>query len=220
MRNVLICGVGPNLGKSLVSAFYGEGCNVYYLARDAANLISIKNYVLSSQNGKTGELYPISGDLSSDNVSLLINAIIDTGVKFDVVLFNASVSREGKPSELKISDIKEDLDSTLFGLMRVAGAVIPNGLSDSGVFLVVGSTASIKPSIKFSSLGVQKSAIRSLTLSYAKEFSSSSFDIIHYLVDSVISKDKGVNPQVVAMEIVNLCLDSGNKDIEYVKRAN
>lgn len=220
-RKVLICGAGGNLGKALAKGFYFAGDDVYLIARDISNLESIIDSVKDSALntlgiGNVGSLSPIASDLGSDNVIVDIKTLLNDNGKFDIVIFNLSVNNECKPSAITTESLNAELNSTLFGLLRVANTVLPSYISDGGSFIVIGSTSSYKASVRYPKLSVQKHAIRSLALSLAKEYTTYPFKVLHYIIDGAISPNGNLSPDYVANNIIKLTYRHDFSDIELV----
>ena len=200
---ILITGSNRGIGKTIVEAVLAAGAKKVYAT--ARNIASVQP--LADQYGD--KIVPLALDVSkSDSVQIAADAAGDV----DIVINNAGILRLASPLDPHAIDtFKEELETNVYGLLRIAQAFAPilkaNG---GGVLAQLNSVASLKNFSDFATYSASKAASYSLTQGLREKLAEQNTQVVSVhpgpiktdMADEAGFGDVGDPPSVVANEIV------------------
>ncbi|HJP65675.1 MAG TPA: SDR family NAD(P)-dependent oxidoreductase, partial [Actinomycetota bacterium] len=111
----LVTGASSGIGRATALALVDAGFAVVGTSRNAANAEPLPGVTFFDL------------DVASDeSVSTLVETVIDRFGRIDVLVNNAGVGAVGAGEESSIDQAREVFDINVFGLMRMANAVLPD----------------------------------------------------------------------------------------------
>lgn len=167
--NVIITGSNRGIGKAIVEAFAGAGCNIWACARKATpeyeawlDKTALKNSVW---------IKPVYFELTdTEALNEGIQTIIDEGLPIDVLVNNAGISTVGLLSMSKVDDIEKLFDVNYFAMLRIIQKVSKKmSRQRKGVIINMGSIAGLEPQPGKIAYGSSKAAVMMMTKCLAKE---------------------------------------------------
>lgn len=164
---IAVVGAGPGVGLAVAKRFSREGFVVALIARRPD---AIADYVVEIQR-TGGEAHGFPAD-AADEASLQ-RAFAEIKERLgapSVLVYNAAVLKQGRPSELSIPDFVHDFRVNVAGALVAAQAVIPDmRAKKSGTILFTGGGLALTPYAPVASLAVGKAALRNLAHSLGAE---------------------------------------------------
>jgi NADP-dependent 3-hydroxy acid dehydrogenase YdfG len=113
---VLVTGASSGIGRATAQYLAGQGFYVYATARRIDRLQALR----------AANLEPIAMDVTSDDdVRHVIQHILFSRGRIDVLVNNAGYALYGAGEEVSIEDAASQMDVNVLGLMRVTRAVLP-----------------------------------------------------------------------------------------------
>ena len=152
----VITGGSSGIGKACAEKFSQNGWKVYELSRSGADFDGVKH---------------ITADVSKfETVENAIGQIYNEAGKIDLLINNAGFGISGAAEYTKTEDAEKQFKVNFFGTFNGMKAVVPYmRKAGGGKIINVSSVAAIMP-IPFQSFySASKSAINSLTMSFANE---------------------------------------------------
>ena len=166
MKNIIITGASKGIGYATALHFAKEGHRVYALARSSEKLNKLKKETYS------GEIIPISIDLTSQKeVEAFLNNISDD-IKIDVLVNNAGVLVNKPFMESEMEDWMLQLEVNLLTPVRLIKA-LKSRLSTNSHIVNISSMGGFQGSSKFPGLAAysaSKGALSILTECLSTEF--------------------------------------------------
>ncbi len=192
----IVVGVGPGLGVALAERFGREGRKVGLVARRAGELEGYRRAL--AERGVSAVAF--EGD-ASDEASLrgaVGRAAAELG-EVEVLVYNAAVMRQGKPSRLDVGSLVDDFRVNVAGALVATQAVLPAlRARGGGTILFTGGGLALDPFPDFASLAVGKAGVRSLALSLAKELAPEGVHVATVTVCGFIKEGTPFAPSKVA----------------------
>jgi NAD(P)-dependent dehydrogenase (short-subunit alcohol dehydrogenase family) len=127
---VFITGGSSGIGKSVGEYLYGKGFTVYGTSRSPERI--------------TDSVFPLAAlDVrNSESIKTAVAAVIAKEGRIDVLINNAGVGITGPLEEIPAEEIKNNLETNLFGPIEVMKAVLPQmRIQKSGLIINVTSIA-------------------------------------------------------------------------------
>lgn len=166
-QSCVIVGVGPQLGMAVAHRFAREGFRLGLIARRAE---ALHGYVEELRaNDDTAIAYPADlADLAA--IPALFAQITQEIGSPDVLIYNASASTYGVPSQLTDRQLLGDLTVSVVGALACAREVIPAMRErGEGTIILTGGGFALNTYAPMASLGIGKAALRSLALNLGAE---------------------------------------------------
>ncbi|KDQ63326.1 hypothetical protein JAAARDRAFT_53550 [Jaapia argillacea MUCL 33604] len=153
---VLVTGCSEGgIGFSLCEEFAQAGCKVYATAR---RLEAMKSFSSPS-------IERLTLDVTSDeDVERVIEHIVKTEGRIDVVVNNAGIGCFGPAIDIPMEQVKKTFDTNTFGVLRVARCAIPHmAARKSGLIITIGSIVGDIPTAWHGIYSASKAAAHALT---------------------------------------------------------
>ncbi|MCU7834402.1 MAG: SDR family NAD(P)-dependent oxidoreductase [gamma proteobacterium symbiont of Taylorina sp.] len=206
---VVVAGVGDCLGTAFCEEFIENGYQVVGLSRSGNKKNEFGNQYLA-----------IPCDLTNkDDVNNAVNQIKKRYGSISVYIHNAAyLYRAGflQTSAEKFIDLWK---LVCLGAIHGLHQVIPYMLNNKeGTVLIVGATASIKGGAEFSAFSSAKFALRGLTQSLLREYSSKGIHISHVVIDGPIWGEqakrfgKKIHECILPRSVATNCLNLVEQD--------
>ena len=193
--SALIVGVGPGLGLALAEAFAGDGHPVALFGRDAARL---DRYVSGlTAEGHTARAYSVDAADPEGLAAALTRAADELGTP-EVLVYNAALIRNDKPTELDAAEFAHALAVNVTGAVIAAQTVLPRLRDGRGSLLFTGGGLALDPSPEYSSLSVGKAALRSYVQALQKQQQGSDVHVTTVTIGGFIG---GEDPRFAAAEL-------------------
>lgn len=170
-KTVLVTGANRGIGKAILEACLEHGANrVYAAVRQESSVVELHE--------RFGDrVVPRALDLT-DNATIINAASLSPDV--EVVINNGGLLRTAAPlDENFIQTFQEELETNMFGLVRMAQAFAPilskNG---GGAFVQINSVASLKTFHDFTSYCASKAASYSYTQGLRESFAKQNTHVL------------------------------------------
>jgi NADP-dependent 3-hydroxy acid dehydrogenase YdfG len=120
---VLVTGASQGIGKAIALAFAQEGARLVLAARSAERLAQTENEVRALGS----EALSVPADVTSGkDVTAMVDAAMTRFGRIDVLVNNAGIARFGSTdSAVFEDDVRDTLQASLFGMIRVTRRVVP-----------------------------------------------------------------------------------------------
>ncbi len=154
-KTALITGANRGIGKAIAESFLNHGAKKVYLA--VRTLSSTKS--LEDQYGD--RVVTLKADVSN---SESINRLAEQTGDVDIVVNNAGIMNIASPLSENVEEaLRDELETNVFGLLRVANAFSETLIKNKGTLVQINSIASIKTFSDISTYCASKAAAYSLT---------------------------------------------------------
>jgi NAD(P)-dependent dehydrogenase (short-subunit alcohol dehydrogenase family) len=183
-KTVVIAGVGPGLGASLVKKFARAGCQVGMFARSADYL-----QALAEEAQEVGvDILPIPVDITEpEQVVDGFRQVREAFGPVDILVNHASMAAWKGLLDLSLKKFEQAWRVSCYGAFLCSREAVPDMLeSGSGAVLFTGATSSIRGrggALAFSSA---KFAMRGLAEAMAREYWPRGIHVAHIVVDGAI----------------------------------
>lgn len=164
---VLIVGAGPRLGAAIARQLAGDGRPVGLISRSEGAAEGVADALRSEGR----QAFAAAADAANpQDLAAVITMLAARIGGFGVAVHNVSVWRDAGVLRLAPGDLFADLAAGAASLLTIARAVVPTMIArGGGTILTTGSVAADAPAPGAPSLGVQKAALRTLTIAMAGE---------------------------------------------------
>ncbi len=137
----LITGSGRGIGKATAEALGLAGCRVVITGRDEVRLAA----AVTDLRTQGIEVEGISGDLALPaSARSLVQQVVETYGRLDVVINNAGLSMRGRFEELQPEVFREILDANVLNAMNVSRYAIPHLIQTKGSLVFVSSVVGLR----------------------------------------------------------------------------
>jgi NAD(P)-dependent dehydrogenase (short-subunit alcohol dehydrogenase family) len=167
-KTVVVCGVGPGLGREVAEKALRDGANVVLAARTAAKLEAVAKEI--DPSGEATLCVPT--DLTdAAQCEALAAATVERFGAIDVLVQVAALDTVfGSVSDAPLDDFERTYDANVLGPIRLARAVAPAMKNAGGGSIVLtGSQAMLKPATPQVAYGASKGGLRSAMYYMANE---------------------------------------------------
>jgi len=214
---IAIVGMGPGIGMAVGKRFAREGFKVAQVARRAEALA-----------GYEAELRKAGADVRSyaadaGNVDSLKSAFSRIQSELgapEVLVYNAAVLGQSKPSTLDPAKALQDFQVNVLGALVSAQQVIPAMRAQKrGTLLFTGGGLALNPYPDYASLGIGKAGVRNLAHSLAGELEADGVHAATVTVCGFVKPGTHFDPDKIAEEYWKLHLQApGHFEKERVYR--
>lgn len=173
---VLITGASRGIGRAVALAYTRRGARIVLAARSAEGLASVEAAIASLG----GEALSIRTDVTSDeSVNTLVSSIVEKFGRIDVLVNNAGIGTVGEISSPQFaSDVRQTLEASLFGMIRVTQGVLPlMRRQGSGTIVNMSSVMGRKAFARFGAYAIVKHAVSAFSDALRQELADSSIRV-------------------------------------------
>jgi NADP-dependent 3-hydroxy acid dehydrogenase YdfG len=135
----LVTGASSGIGEATARALSREGYAVVLAARREDRLEAIVD-----EMGDEKALAVPTDVTDGDDITALVDRTLDAFDRIDVLVNNAGVLRRGPVASADRSDVRQQVEVNLLGLMNVTRAVLPLMLASGGGDIVAISSANAR----------------------------------------------------------------------------
>lgn len=194
---IAITGAGSGIGKAIAIELAKYGAKVVLGARTEASLIEVAQLIKEAG----GEVVQVVTDVTKKQDLLrLVNTVVDTYGRLDVMVNNAGVAYLNPIDELEVNEWDAMIDTNLKGVLYGMAAAIPIfKKQQSGHFINIISTSGLKIVPTQGVYAATKNAVRTLTEAFRQES------------DGTI-RITGISPGYVKTNLVNTVKDEAKRN--------
>lgn len=158
---VLVTGATDGLGRAAAVALAERGYRVFAAGRSAAKRAQLA--ALARERGLPLEAMEM--DVREDlAVERAVGEVLARAGQIDVLINNAGIGYMAAVEELKLEDLRQQLETNLFGVLRVTQAVLPHMRKRrSGRILMMSSVAGLVTPPTYGAYSSSKHALEGLT---------------------------------------------------------
>lgn len=199
---MVLVGMGPGMGLSLVHRFAKEGYRIALMAR---RLAAVKTF--TDRLRKEGiETWGFGVDASDpESLAAAFRSIYGSLGEPEVLIYNASIFREALPSQLDPADLDAEFRGMVGGFLAAAQAVIPSMKANAkGSILLTGGGSALTPFASGASLSIGKAGQRSLCFSLAQELGPCGIHVGTVTICGMIAPGTAFDPDRIADEFWRL----------------
>jgi NAD(P)-dependent dehydrogenase (short-subunit alcohol dehydrogenase family) len=185
-HTVVVAGVGPGLGESLVRRFVEEGCRVALLARTAS-------YVEGLADDFGDGVVAVPTDLTApDDVAAAFETVRTELGPVDVLVNHASGGSWKGVRELSLDEFEHAWQVGARAGLQCSQEALDDmlgegrGRGDGGTVIFTGATSSIRGREGAAAFSSAKFAVRGLAESMAREFGPQGVHVAHVVIDGGI----------------------------------
>jgi len=211
----IIIGVGPGMGLALARKFSQNGFDIAQLARRQEALESYQSDL--EDTGSKVSSYPV--DVSDlDKLGQVMDTIYTEQGEAEVLIYNVSVLNPSPPSTLGIQDLITEFKINVASALVCAQKVIPYmEKRKRGKILLTGGGLALKPYYEFTSLGIGKAAMRSLSISLGQELIPKGIHVATVTINGMIEPGTHFDPDKISEEFWKLYKQPpGKQEIEII----
>lgn len=199
----LIVGVGPGIGHAVAMAFAHEGYDIALLARRSERLREYCEELEQKAGRRALAIVADAGDEAS------LKAGIDTArVAFgapDVLVYNVASHAPGRPLSVSLDDVVANFKVNVVSALVAARAVAPAMIERKrGTILFTGGGFAYEPAADYSSLSMDKAALRSLTYTLAQEMGMHGVHVATVTVYGFVQHGTRFDPTRIAQRYIDL----------------
>jgi len=193
---IAVVGAGPGVGLAVARRFTREGFRVALIARRPE---ALDEYVDELQRGGA-EAHGFPADAADEGS--LRQAFADIKARLgapSVLVYNAAVLRQNRPSELPVQDLLYDFRVNVAGALVAAQAVLPDMRAHKqGTILFTGGGLALTPFPAVASLSLGKAAIRNLTFSLGAEVEPDGIQVATVTICGYVKPGSHFDPDRIA----------------------
>jgi NADP-dependent 3-hydroxy acid dehydrogenase YdfG len=192
----LVIGAGPGLGRASALRFARAGYDIGLVSRREETVKKLADEV-SAAGADAG--WAAADIADPEALGGAIRRMAEHTGRVDVLHFNPSAGREANTRELTAAQLLADLAVGTAGLLTAVQAALPTLLQQhTGTILVTGSGVADNPFPAMASLGVQKAAVRNLTLAMAADLRPEGIHVATVTVRGYLQAGTPTSPEAVA----------------------
>lgn len=163
---VIIVGVGPGLGASLVERFGRDGAKVAMISRRGTTLEAVVRSK-ALQGRDLAQFAADAGDMTA--LAAALHAATAWGGEPAALIYNAVTFNSASADALTADALAGDLNASLLGAVRSVEHVLPGMLArKAGTILFTGGGLALNPALAWSSVAVAKAGLRAYSHALAK----------------------------------------------------
>ena len=180
---VLVTGVGPGTGKSIVERFAAAGYCVAMLARSQERLTQIE----SATPNTHAFVCDVADEAALAETLLTIRASLGAP---NIVVHNAVGAERGTYAEVDPQNMRRAFEINTMALLSLAKQLIPDmETAGSGALICTGNTSAYRGKARFAGFAPTKAAQRILLESIAREAGPKGVHAAYVAIDAVIDLD-------------------------------
>jgi NADP-dependent 3-hydroxy acid dehydrogenase YdfG len=179
-KRLLITGVGPGTGTSIVRRFAEGGYDVAMIARDEGRLKKIESEVTGTKAFPVDVTDTVHFDGTLDRI------FADFGAP-DVVVHNAIGGAFGNFMQIDPAILDRNFRINVMAFLHLARRVAPAMIeTGAGAIIASGNTSALRGKSSFAGFAPTKAAQRILAESMARELGPKGVHVAYVLIDAVI----------------------------------
>jgi short-subunit dehydrogenase len=212
-RILLIVGAGQGISLNTARKFGKEGFKVALISRSMESLKKYENQLKNDGIAAKG----FTGDaLSVESLKNAIEKVIKAHGKIDVLLYNASAGRPGKPTTLSVEQLVEDFKISVAGALTSVKEVIPH--MENGTILLTGGGLALQPYADYASLAIGKAGIRNLAYSLHQELSPKGIYVGTLTIKGFVQEGTYFSPENIANTFYSMYENQSETEIIFEEK--
>jgi NADP-dependent 3-hydroxy acid dehydrogenase YdfG len=175
-----IVGVGPGNGAAFGRKFSAEGFKTAFLARNETYLKDLSDEI--------ADAYPYAYDVTdTDSTKGVFDNIEQDLGPIDVMVYNAGSGVFGSIDDISLTDFENAWRTNALGCLAACQQVVPSmRRRQNGAIVVIGATAAVKNSARFTAFTSAKTAQRALAQSMARHLGPDGIHVSYVIIDGMI----------------------------------
>ncbi len=164
---LLLIGMGPGIGLSVVRRFGREGFEVLMVARSAEKLAHLEQELAQQGIRSRGYACDIAEEAAYE---ALLQQLASEHPDVEVLHYNASAYHPALPTAIALPVFHTDFSVNVVGALLAAQAFVPRMKErGGGTVFVTGGGSALKAPAELASLSVGKAGVRNLAMCLAEE---------------------------------------------------
>lgn len=191
-----VVGAGPGIGLAVARRFARQGMRVALLARRPQ---ALDGYVAEmAQAGLEAQGFPANAGDEAAMRQAFEQVRAQMGDPA-VLVYNAAVLHEGKPSTFSAARLVDDFRVNVAGALLAVQQVLPAMRArQQGTILLTGGGLALNPLPQFASLSISKAGLRSLSYSLAAELQGDGLHVATVTVAGYVQAGSHFDPDRIA----------------------
>jgi short-subunit dehydrogenase len=157
-KTVFITGASAGIGAALAREFAAHGANLVLTARRRERLDA-----LAAELNARVKVVTVAADVTQDGALEAAAATAEQALGgIDIVVANAGFAVTGRVDRLALDDVRRQLETNVFGVLRTIYATLPALKRSRGQLAIMGSVSGHVPSPGAAPYSMSKFAVRAL----------------------------------------------------------
>lgn len=168
-KSVIITGSNRGIGKAMVSAFAGQGYDVWACARKPNP--EFEGFLADTASASEVKVCPVYFELTDESAVLKgLQPVLESEGTLDVLVNNAGISTVGLLSQTRVDDVRKLFEVNYFSMLTIIQRVSRRMIRQrSGCIINMASLAGMEPQPGKIAYGSSKAAVILMTKCLAKE---------------------------------------------------
>ena len=212
-RSLLIAGPGTSFTVDTAERFAHEGFSIGLMGRNEQFL----NDLAATLSSKDIQPQVTIVDFTNEqSINAATKQLSEQLPPWETVLYNVKQSHHGTVFDASVSEIQNDFDANVMGLLRLTRSVIKLwDRSENASVLLAGGGYKDSPDPNKLSLSVSKGAFHTLGLSMKEPLAERDIQISELVIDGFVAKDGPLFPADVADMFWKLHEDNISQVVAY-----
>lgn len=208
-----VVGAGPGIGNHVTERFGREGYHVVLLSRNQDKLDTYSSEFM--EKNISVSTYAVDA-YDESSLADTFERIKKETKKIDVLFYNVAVLQPSKADTLSSNELMKtfqiDVASALFSARQVLPEQIAQG---EGVILFTGGGFSLYPSGEYTTVSVNKAALRNLTFALAENLKDKGIFVGMVTIVGNVEPDTHFSPELIAEKFWELATIQKSNEIIY-----
>ncbi|MBO1307314.1 SDR family NAD(P)-dependent oxidoreductase [Enterococcus sp. 669A] len=210
---VTIVGAGPGIGNHVAEKFGNGNFRVVLISRDQQKL---EKYA-EELEAKNIETLTVAADAAdSDSLTAAFKKIKDQVGVIDVLVYNAAKLVPKKPSELSSQELMDFYQVDVASALHCVQQVLPEQIDQKeGTIIFTGGGFAMYPSAEFSTVSIDKAALRNLALVLAEELKEKGVFVGIVNIMGTVAPETHFAPDLIAEKYLEMYKDRKDSEVFY-----
>jgi short-subunit dehydrogenase len=193
---ITVVGAGPGVGLAVARRFGREGYRVALVARRPE---ALDEYVAELERASI-EAAGFAADAADESsIRQAFASIRERWGATEVLVYNAAVLKQGRPSEIPAADLVYDFRVNVVGAVIAMQEVVADmRKSRRGTILLTGGGLALSPMAPLASLSIGKAGIRSLAQSMGAELEVDGIHVATVTICGMVKPGSHFDPDRIA----------------------
>ncbi len=196
LMKLLLIGVGPGIGLSVVRHFGRQGFEALMVARNADKLAQIERDLAQEGIRSRGYACDIADEAA---FSALMQRLAAEHADLEVLHYNASAYNPAVPTAISLPLFHRDFSTNVVGALLAAQAFVPAMRQrGGGTIFITGGGSALRAPAELASLSIGKAGVRNLTYCLAEECAPHGIRVGTVTICGAVQPDTKYDPNRIA----------------------